>query len=1007
MYDIEVEIINRFNKNISYLTSHHNELAKRVNLLTEFIETQEYTPRYHLEYFEETNTFDIYDSNNDSYLYNKDSKSFDKQALLETDFNKINSFDLLQYDFYNPTCKYFYSEATSIYEKADAEVINNIFEFTKIFKSSTQNKNKIFKTIDKFLFIGTLLGTHIDKIDKKIDSNSYFISEHNLEIFRLSLFVTAYSQLAQTSKLHFSIMDDRDIFVSKFNNYLSNNINANYMIKYYCTNYNIYDYFDRILESISQYSPTKFTYELMLNHLLKKFIQNINRYKILNTKDKFNILDTQPTLLLGAGPSLEKNIKWLMKNQHKYFIISIGAAVNKLVTHNILPNLVITVDAAQYVAKHFDVQHLDKIANIPILASHMTHDKVLNRLEKNNIILFEVMTTIKENSASFLGASVSEIAFQIATLFGAKEIYMLGVDLALNQKTGSSHIEEYENKKVYKVDENSKKLNSFLDEKAFCNKDSTMIVKGNFEDEVITTTTFNKSLYYFNYIIKLELEKNSDLKVYNLSDGAYINNTIPMSVANIDNINHHSNLSMKDIDIFKKLESHATEWFNKKELKTIKESLKLIDSIQTELKFLNTKTILTYDDFLAIRERLFNLTLDRSKKYENLLLYSIFNNYISITEPYIYYHLNNNDDNQGVDLNEIKKIWIYQVNSLCENFKHIIVSANKKSDIYGALHINKDFSFVGFCKNINSDDILDINIYIDGKKIDTIKAEQKNIHKINLLYNISNHSFRYKLPLEYFDNSYEIIFKCGKKKFIHSLSKLDNDTINIMKFDRSLKNFDSTNINIDNKNRLGFLITDEILEDEEFVDFINNITNSFGSIEINAFYLKEENIDLIKSSFSEQIKFINISTVYELLSSISVFVFSLKLLKKYKRYYGAIDNLICNDFSSIYSHPINTEQYNKKFFEIANHENVKNTVLSNLDLFDIKESSLEKYDLREVIHNKKLEGTKIDNFNYNKDMIMYDYIKDMLYHACINIDFRNNLIDFRKLIRENKRIIKK
>ncbi len=68
-------------------------------------------------------------------------------------------------------------------------------------------EKRSFKKVDKFIFLGTLLGRHIPKIAEKIDASSYLVLERNLEIFQI---VSFYSRLYYFSKKGaiFSIMDN-------------------------------------------------------------------------------------------------------------------------------------------------------------------------------------------------------------------------------------------------------------------------------------------------------------------------------------------------------------------------------------------------------------------------------------------------------------------------------------------------------------------------------------------------------------------------------------------------------------------------------------------------------------------------------------------------------------------------------------------------------------------------------------------------------------------------------
>ncbi len=62
--------------------------------------------------------------------------------------------------------------------------------------------------INKFIFIGTLLGVHLNDFHNSLNAKSYLIIEPNIEIFRLSLFLCDYESLSKNSKLFFAINED-------------------------------------------------------------------------------------------------------------------------------------------------------------------------------------------------------------------------------------------------------------------------------------------------------------------------------------------------------------------------------------------------------------------------------------------------------------------------------------------------------------------------------------------------------------------------------------------------------------------------------------------------------------------------------------------------------------------------------------------------------------------------------------------------------------------------------
>ncbi|MEA3553076.1 MAG: 6-hydroxymethylpterin diphosphokinase MptE-like protein [Campylobacterota bacterium] len=664
---LQKKVVQTYTTNLKVIEVVDKELYNRIIGLDELISHNEYQPRYELEYIQEIDEFDILDTVTQSYLYNRQPDKFIKEAIKNTNFDKLNSIDTFDKNYYNYDQKKDLSSVKNEIRKYEYQAHNDIVDYTRIFNSSTDDPNKKFKYLEKFTFIGILLGTHILKIDKKINSNSYFIAEANLEIFRLSLFCTNYFEIVNKKRVVFSIMDDRDIFVDKFCDFLYENFKENYIIKYYSSNYNIQDYFERILDSIGRINPFAYSYPVMLNSLLRTTYNNIhNGYKTLNTKENHTFLNNKPVLFLAAGPSLEKNINWIKENKGKYFIVAIGATIKKLVQNNILPDIISTVDAQQLVENHFPESIMDKIIDIPLVASQITHENVLDKF--NNIYLFEVMSTIKSTSREIAGASVGESTFLLTYILGAKKIYMIGADLALDQDTGSTHSDDYMHNKTHNI-VNIDNANSFVETGNYSLRDTTILVKGNFRDIVTTTTIFNSSLIVYNSMIKDIVTNDKILKVYNLSDGAYINYTIPIKT---ENINTENNLfkNINETSVF--LNSISSKYFTSEEKINIQQSVSHVEEILSDIEKFQKIKIKKYQQFLTQRETLFSKIIDDSKLYTNLYLPNIFIQYVLIIEPYLAYHFNVGVHHEPKAIKDVKKIWCEQLQRLCNEYKEII-----------------------------------------------------------------------------------------------------------------------------------------------------------------------------------------------------------------------------------------------------------------------------------------------------------------------------------------------
>ncbi len=193
---IEQNLVQTFLKNMKFLSSYDVGLYLEIEALSQLINSGEYTERYSLEYIKENKDFDIYDNMEDVYLYAKKPKEFNKNLISRInldDKNLILSFEdelLKQYDEIEDID----SLKECIEDNKKDILIQSLNKYTKILG---YKKHLNPKKIEKFVFFGTLLGTHIQAIAKKMNSYLYLVFEDSLEIFRLSLFTCDYSHLAK------------------------------------------------------------------------------------------------------------------------------------------------------------------------------------------------------------------------------------------------------------------------------------------------------------------------------------------------------------------------------------------------------------------------------------------------------------------------------------------------------------------------------------------------------------------------------------------------------------------------------------------------------------------------------------------------------------------------------------------------------------------------------------------------------------------------------------------
>lgn len=634
--ELQDALINSYLHNLNFLQEYDNALFHRINGLSDMINTNQYTERYILEYIKDNGDFDIYDVVNDKYIYNKKPKQWNNKAVASTNFDMNGSINLLNPKLYEPTGMAipYYEEDTI--QRNELELFKEINKYKKIKQSSLHNKQKKLKSINKFLFVGTLLGRHIPKIIEKLNTTNHFVCEENLEIFRLSLFVCDYSLLARDGKsVVFSIMEEENVFKNKFSIFYRNNKLKNNIFKYFCTNYNISNFFDRIINISFGTDPTLHAYNIILDSLLNRATANFNKYKTLKFEEinlHKNLFEDSNVLFVGAGPSLGSNLTWLKEYQNKFILVAMAATVETLLNNEIKPDIIITLDSREDAVRQL-ANVGTKLDKNCIKFISLISDKRIFEMFKNNdktVYSYEPNIALREKGILLDGFSIGEVTLKILLNLNVKNIYLLGLDLALNQKTGGTHIDGHERVVQHEIDKNKQYNESMLNEFFSLDKE-TILTKGNFHEEVITTRLLHLSL--MDYHRAMIMYKKENQTIYNLSEhGAFIEETIPtkietmkMNFETIDKVELHKSL----LSTFDKISTISFEECDKGKVEL--EIEKVHDVIELIEKLKNSE-IMSYEKF--VEETNFILAMANIGT-KNTYFFEIFSNFYAIVNRYI------------------------------------------------------------------------------------------------------------------------------------------------------------------------------------------------------------------------------------------------------------------------------------------------------------------------------------------------------------------------------------
>lgn len=188
---------------------------------------------------------------------------------------------------------------------------------------------------------------------------------------------------------------------------------------------------------------------------------NKNRGDIIRNPGVFALKDRfkdVPCIIVGAGPSLDKNIKYLYAARDRSLIISCDAALKTLLHHSITPSLVVNLDPQKYVTEFF--KGIDT-KDLILVASTVVHPAVLKIWQGRvvfynkyapDIPLFEqIQKAVSGVGTLTPGGSVLSVAYDLAFKSGANPIAFVGQDLSYSKGNVYTRNSIYENEDLLSI----------------------------------------------------------------------------------------------------------------------------------------------------------------------------------------------------------------------------------------------------------------------------------------------------------------------------------------------------------------------------------------------------------------------------------------------------------------------------------------------------------------------------------------------------------------------------
>lgn len=254
--------------------------------------------------------------------------------------------------------------------------------------------------------------------------------------------------------------------------------------------------------------------EKVVSNIIKNLIFAMKATSLNQLREQFTKteLETIPAIIVAAGPSLDKNIAQLKAVKNKAFIIGVDSSLRMLLKHNIMPDVVVTID----VDKERVLFEDERTDDIPIVfCMHSTFDileknKSKKILFSNTNYISKIFKELDKNICELdSGGSVANTAFAVAMYLGFKNIIMIGQDLAFtNNKKHASVV--YEEKGISEEE-----------------KDMYEMVEGIDGKPILTYSNFR--VYRDWYEVKIEQAK--DRTIINATEGgAMIHGAVNMAL---------------------------------------------------------------------------------------------------------------------------------------------------------------------------------------------------------------------------------------------------------------------------------------------------------------------------------------------------------------------------------------------------------------------------------------------------------------------------------------------
>lgn len=623
MQQVEQRAIQTFKNNLEFLEKNHKLVYEKIALLNTLIEDGIYQEHYALEYKDE-GYFDIIELLSGEYLYKENSVKHALRMKMNFDLKRVGAVFKGQ-KFSRAT-----DEQADVIDKSDLSFHNALWATIKIinYVGAVATPESFMNRVHKIIFLGVGLGIHLKDIIERLNPQVIFIKEKNLETFRLSLFVTNYEDILKSRFVFFSLADDELQERENFLEFLNRGNNYNLYLKHIPFALDYQSEVQRLQSHVLSQSYINYGYSAMLLRFIDSPRYLARGYSFLNVTKRYNdnIFSDKPVLLLFSGPSTSKNIDWIIANRNRFVVISPLSVCRLLQYNNITPDIIVHIDPGEASSTLFEGIEPDYFKHSEILLASNVNEETLSHFEKSQVHFIEQGTYYKKGFGRLSAPSVGEYCYALFMILGTHNMFLLGIDLALDKETFKSHGSFHPGEHIEgKKDSESASLDPTA---------SISYVKGNLSEQVPTLSSYKISLEQIE-IFSNDYKRDYN-NIYNLSDGAYLDGCTPLHFNDFDweNFTTLNRTEVKE-EISKFFNSIGSSDFNDDDKGQIRYQIKEAKKLEKIIKQHQKKKFANIEAYLNSLAQL-SWDLGDMQYKTNSDLAQVYYEYFSIILSYIF-----------------------------------------------------------------------------------------------------------------------------------------------------------------------------------------------------------------------------------------------------------------------------------------------------------------------------------------------------------------------------------